>query len=189
MVLEHRHSTYAAALSGVGNTNQEAQAAIPITQTLMQAASDAIPQGNLSSQTPSSFQANSMQGGSGVHVAHFSFLATFNLLGNLFLSHDLVDLMSDKASKFFNALTGVAQWFGTPNISDIFPGLRWLDLQSLKRKADRDVRTTLKIVSTLVKERMNEDRRESGKRQESREPAGFPRRRSLPLSSLRAGQK
>ncbi|XP_019186938.1 PREDICTED: cytochrome P450 76A2-like [Ipomoea nil] len=111
-------------------------------------------------------EASSVQRGTGVHVAHFVFLSTFNLMGNLFLSRDLVDPMSDKASKFFYALTGVTQWFGTPNISDIFPGLRWLDLQGLRRKADRDVRTTLEIVSTLVKERMNEDRQESGKRKD-----------------------
>nr|GMD44474.1 cytochrome P450 76A2-like [Ipomoea batatas] len=111
-------------------------------------------------------EASSVQRGTGVHVAHFVFLSTFNLLGNLFLSRDLVDPMSDKASKFFDALKGIAQLFGTPNISDIFPGLRWLDFQGLRRKADRDVRTALEIVSTLVKDRMNEDRQESGKRKD-----------------------
>nr|GMD39548.1 cytochrome P450 76A2-like [Ipomoea batatas] len=83
-------------------------------------------------------EASSVQRGTGVHVAHFVFLTTFNLLGNLFLSRDLVDPMSDKASKFFDALAGVVKWFGTPNISDIFPGLRWLDLQGIRRKVDRD---------------------------------------------------
>nr|GME13440.1 cytochrome P450 76A2-like [Ipomoea batatas] len=111
-------------------------------------------------------EASSVQTGTGVHVAHFVFLTTFNLLGNLILSRDLVDPRSDRASKFFDALGGVIQWFGTPNISDIFPGLRWLDLQGIRRKVDRDVRTALEIVSTLVKERMNEDRQESGKRKD-----------------------
>ncbi|XP_031102070.1 cytochrome P450 76A2-like [Ipomoea triloba] len=111
-------------------------------------------------------EASSVQKGTGVKVAHFVFLSAFNLLGNLFLSCDLVDPMSDKASKFFDALKGITQWLGTPNISDIFPGLRWLDLQGLRRKADRDVRTTLEIISTLAKERMNEDRQESGKRKD-----------------------
>nr|GME01024.1 cytochrome P450 76A2-like [Ipomoea batatas] len=83
-------------------------------------------------------EASSVQRGTGVHVAHFVFLSTFNLMGNLFLSRDLVDPMSDKASKFFDATMGVLELFGTPNISDTFPGLRWLDFQGLRRKADRD---------------------------------------------------
>nr|GMD14579.1 cytochrome P450 76A2-like [Ipomoea batatas]GME17310.1 cytochrome P450 76A2-like [Ipomoea batatas] len=111
-------------------------------------------------------EASSVQRGTGVHVAHFVFLSTFNLMGNLFLSRDLVDPMSDKASKFFDATMGVLELFGTPNISDTFPGLRWLDFQGLRRKADRDVRTALEIVSTLVKGRMNEERQESGKRKD-----------------------
>lgn len=107
---------------------------------------------------------NEAAAGSGIHVTRFAFLATFNMLGNLMFSSDLVDPVSEKGSKFFNAMMGVMEWGGTPNISDIFPCLRWLDLQGLRGKTDRDLKIALQIVSTFVKERCKEGLQDSGKR-------------------------
>ncbi|XP_031103422.1 cytochrome P450 76A1-like [Ipomoea triloba] len=107
---------------------------------------------------------NEAAAGSGIHVTRFVFLATFNMLGNLMFSSDLVDPVSEKGSKFFNAMMGIMEWGGTPNISDIFPCLRWLDLQGLRGKTDRDLKIALQIVSAFVKERCKEGVQDSGKR-------------------------
>ncbi|XP_059667504.1 cytochrome P450 76A2-like [Cornus florida] len=92
----------------------------------------------------------------GVHVARFVFLTSFNLLGNLMLSRDLVDPQSKVGSEFLSVITTLMQWSGHPNISDLFPWLRCLDLQGLRRKMDRDLGNALKIASGFVKERMKE---------------------------------
>nr|GLL32202.1 cytochrome P450 76A1-like [Ipomoea trifida] len=95
-------------------------------------------------------------GGSSVAVARFVFLSLFNMLGNLILSLDLVDPKSRMGSEFFTAMMGLMEWGGHPNIVDVFPCLRWLDPQGLKRKMDRDLGNTSEIVSGFLKEEMKE---------------------------------
>jgi cytochrome P450 len=94
--------------------------------------------------------------GQGVHVARFVFLMTFNLLGNLMLSKDLLDPKSNKGSEFFTAMSSLMEWNGHANLSDFFPLLRWFDLQGLKKKMERDLGKALEIASEFVKERMDE---------------------------------
>nr|BAC53892.1 cytochrome P450 [Petunia x hybrida] len=101
-------------------------------------------------------EAKSMKKGSGIEVARFIFLASFNMMGNLMLSRDLVDPESKKASEFFTAMEGLMEWSGQPNISDIFPCLRWLDIQGLRQKAGRDMGKAIEVASTFVKERLKE---------------------------------
>ncbi|KAM1748340.1 hypothetical protein ACFX12_009344 [Malus domestica] len=45
-------------------------------------------------------EASKVEEGRGVHVARFVFLMTFNLLGNLMLSRDLVDTNSEEGLEF-----------------------------------------------------------------------------------------
>ncbi|XP_019152629.1 PREDICTED: cytochrome P450 76A2-like [Ipomoea nil] len=95
-------------------------------------------------------------GRGGVEVARFAFLASFNMLGNIVMSRDLADPDAEITSEFFNAMTRIMEWSGRPNISDIFPCLRLLDLQGLRRKMARDLRITMGIASSFLKERMKE---------------------------------
>lgn len=94
--------------------------------------------------------------GSGIEVTRFVFLSTFNMLGNLMFSRDLVHPGSKKASEFFNAMMRIMVLSSIPNISDIFPCLRRFDLQGLKKKMHREIGIALGIASTFVKERMKE---------------------------------
>ncbi|KAK2983746.1 hypothetical protein RJ640_024099, partial [Escallonia rubra] len=97
----------------------------------------------------------------GIHVARFTFLASFNMLGNLLLSRDLMDPESKVGSEFFTAITGLIQLGGHPNITDLFPCLGWLDLQGLRKKTDRDVGKALEIAFGFVREHLKE--REDGR--------------------------
>ncbi|CAN1275223.1 Cytochrome P450 76A2 [Linum perenne] len=72
--------------------------------------------------------------GSEIHVARFVFLTTFNLLGNLMLSKDLLDSKSEEGKEFFEAMMGLMEWGGHANVADIFPWLKWMDPQGLCRK-------------------------------------------------------
>lgn len=93
----------------------------------------------------------------GVHVARFVFLMSFNMLGNLMLSRDLVNPKSEKELGFFTSMQGLMEWPGYANMADLFPWLRWLDLQGLKRKMKRDMGNAMRIASGFVKERLSEE--------------------------------
>ncbi|CAA2968767.1 cytochrome P450 76A2-like [Olea europaea subsp. europaea] len=102
-------------------------------------------------------EANSVEGRrNGIQVARYVFLASFNMIGNLMLSKDLVDPESKEASEFFDAMKGIMEWGGRPNISDLFSWLRWLDLQGLRRKMDRDLGKAIDIATKFVKKRIEE---------------------------------
>ncbi|THG13640.1 hypothetical protein TEA_024712 [Camellia sinensis var. sinensis] len=90
----------------------------------------------------------------GVHVAHFMFLTSFNILGNLMFSE------SAQASELFSAMTSFIEWAGYPNLVDSFPWLGWVDPQGLRRRMDRDLGKALAMASGLVKKRVKE--REEG---------------------------
>ncbi|KAK3406218.1 hypothetical protein EUGRSUZ_K02382 [Eucalyptus grandis] len=94
--------------------------------------------------------------GEGVHLARFVFLMAFNLLGNLMLSRDLLDPDSKVGSEFFEAMSGLMEWSGHVTIADLFPWLRWLGPQGLRRKMDRDMGKAMRIASDFVRERIEE---------------------------------
>lgn len=101
-------------------------------------------------------ESKSVKEGTGVHVAKFVFLATFNLLGNLMLSRDLADPESKTGLEFFDAMRGGMEWGGVPNISDIYPALKRFDFQGLRKKMDRDLGKALEIASVFIRERIRE---------------------------------
>ncbi|KAM7526139.1 hypothetical protein LguiA_016041 [Lonicera macranthoides] len=92
----------------------------------------------------------------GVNVARYVFLASFNMLGNLMLSRDLVDPDSKVGSEFLEGMMGLMEWTGHPNVSDLFPWLRWFDVQGLRKRMDRDMGKALGIAAGFVKERVKE---------------------------------
>ncbi|XP_030546080.1 cytochrome P450 76A1-like [Rhodamnia argentea] len=94
--------------------------------------------------------------GEGIHLARFVFLMSFNLLGNLMLSRDLLDPDSKVGSEFFAAMTGMMEWSGHVTVRDLFPWLRWLGPQGLRRKMDRDMGKAMRIASDFVRERIEE---------------------------------
>lgn len=95
--------------------------------------------------------------GRGIHVARFVFLMTFNLFGNLMLSRDLFDPESEDGSEFFAAMMGLMEWTGHANVTDLFPWLRWLDPQGLRKKMERDMGKAIQIASRFVKERLDQE--------------------------------
>ncbi|KAL3536169.1 hypothetical protein ACH5RR_004630 [Cinchona calisaya] len=100
----------------------------------------------------------------GIHLGRFVFLASFNMLGNLMLSRDLVDPESEEGMEFFSAMVSLMEWAGRPNIVDLFPCLRRLDPQGLRRNTDRDMGKTMQIVSKFVEERLQERQAGGGQR-------------------------
>ncbi|KAF5185468.1 Cytochrome p450 [Thalictrum thalictroides] len=91
-----------------------------------------------------------------VHVAHFVFIMTFNLFGNILLSRDLIDPQSDEGSEFFNAMDTWMQGVGQPNVADFFPILRWFDPQGIRKKIEQNMGSAMDIVSKFLKERIED---------------------------------
>lgn len=98
--------------------------------------------------------AGKLEHGKGLHVARYVFLMMFNMLGNLMLSRDMFDPESNEGSEFFKAMSGLMEWTGHANVVDLFPWLRWLDPQGLRRKMERDMGKAIEIASKYVKERI-----------------------------------
>ncbi|XP_009786696.1 cytochrome P450 76A1-like [Nicotiana sylvestris] len=103
---------------------------------------------------------------SGIEVTRYVFLASFNMLGNLILSKDLADPESEKGSEFFKAMTGIMQWAGVPNISDIFSCLKRFDIQDLRKKMEHDMGKAKEITFGYLKERIEEGQKGGEKRKD-----------------------
>lgn len=102
-------------------------------------------------------EAATARGESGVvNLPHYLFLMSFNIVGNLMLSRDVVDSQCKEGYEFFQAMGMVSVWAGKPNLADFFPFLKWLDPQGLKRNMTRDMGRALEIVEGFVKERIEE---------------------------------
>ncbi|KAL8105714.1 cytochrome P450 76A2-like [Apium graveolens] len=93
---------------------------------------------------------------SGVVLRQFVFPALFNMIGNLTLSRDLVDPQSKISSEFCTAMDSVHECVGRPNISDLLPWLRKLDLQGIRRKMDRSLGKAIEIILKFVEERVEQ---------------------------------
>nr|AQY76212.1 cytochrome P450 [Thapsia garganica] len=89
-------------------------------------------------------------------VRDFVFSASFNIMGNLMLSRNLVDPQSEISSEFCTAFAGFQECVGRPNISDLIPWLRRLDLQGIRKAAEFNLAKAIEIISEFVKERVTE---------------------------------
>ncbi|EEF33746.1 cytochrome P450 76A1 [Ricinus communis] len=89
-----------------------------------------------------------------IDVGRFFFLMSFNLIGNLLFSKDLLDPKSEKGSKFFYHAGKVMELAGRPNIADFLPIFRWFDPQGIRRNTQLHVRKAFEIAGGFIKERI-----------------------------------
>lgn len=104
---------------------------------------------------------NKKKGESGkVDVAKYLFLMAFNIIGNLTMSRDVVDPKSKEGQEFFESMNNIMEWIGMTNVADVWQVLRWLDPQGIRRGMERDMGRAMEIVSRLMKERIDEIKRQ-----------------------------
>ncbi|XVE76045.1 hypothetical protein DITRI_Ditri12bG0141500 [Diplodiscus trichospermus] len=103
-----------------------------------------------------------------IDVGRFIFLMSFNLIGNLMFSKDLLDPKSEKGAKFFCHAGKVMELAGKPNVADFLPIVRWLDPQRIRRKTQFHVERAFEIAGVFIKERMEsmENGKYEGKRKD-----------------------
>ncbi|XP_065857232.1 iridoid oxidase-like [Euphorbia lathyris] len=91
-----------------------------------------------------------------VELAKYVFIMTFNLMGNLVLSKDLVNPQSEEGNDFFHAMDKVMELGGKPNFADFFPFLKRLDPQRIKKNMEKQLGQTLSIIDKFVMERIQD---------------------------------
>ncbi|KAG7958136.1 hypothetical protein I3843_10G004300 [Carya illinoinensis] len=96
----------------------------------------------------------SANGTEGIDVGRFFFLMSFNLIGNLMFSKDLLDPKSERGAKFFYHAGKVMEFAGKPNVADFMPILRWMDPQGIRRKTQFHVERAFEIAGGFIGERM-----------------------------------
>ncbi|KAF9614674.1 hypothetical protein IFM89_019802 [Coptis chinensis] len=89
-----------------------------------------------------------------IELAWFVSLMSFNVVGNVMLSEDLVDPQSKEGDEFFKSISRTIEWGGKPNVADFFPFLQWLDPQRIKKNMTRDMGHSLDFASRFVKQRI-----------------------------------
>ena len=105
----------------------------------------------------------------GIELTKFIFPASFNLIGNLTVSRDLMNPYSEMASEFQTALSGFSECLGSPNISDLFPWLRWLDLQGLRATTDQCLGKAMQIISGFLDDRVKQRQQKEGRAAEHKD--------------------
>ncbi|KAJ6333323.1 hypothetical protein OIU77_009232, partial [Salix suchowensis] len=88
-----------------------------------------------------------------VDLGRYIFLMSFNLIGNLIFSKDLLDPKSEKGAEFFQQAGKIMELAGKPNVADFLPILRWLDPQGIRRKTQFHVAKAFEIAGGFIKER------------------------------------
>ncbi|KAK9291153.1 hypothetical protein L1049_009341 [Liquidambar formosana] len=89
-----------------------------------------------------------------VDVGRFFFVMSFNLIGNLMFSKDLLDPKSERGMQFFHHAGKVMELAGKPNVADFLPLLRCLDPQGIRRKTQFHVERAFEIAGGFIKERI-----------------------------------
>ncbi|XP_065854567.1 iridoid oxidase-like [Euphorbia lathyris] len=93
-----------------------------------------------------------------IELSKYVFTMTFNLMGNLVLSRDLVNSKSKEGNDFFHAMDKAMELGGKANFADFFPFLKRLDAQRIKKDMEKHLGRTLSIIEKFVMERI-EDRK------------------------------
>eukprot|EP00257_Ricinus_communis_P027386 XP_025014800.1 cytochrome P450 76A1 isoform X2 [Ricinus communis] len=91
-----------------------------------------------------------------VVIAHYLFVMTFNLIGNLVLSQDLANSQSNEGLEFSHAMDKITVLSGKPNATDLWPFLKMFDPQRIKRDMEREMGKALRVVEGFVRERIEE---------------------------------
>nr|XP_004497404.3 cytochrome P450 76A1-like [Cicer arietinum] len=94
--------------------------------------------------------------GVGVDVGNFLFTMSFNLIGNLIFSKDLLGpgMEMERGGRFHYHTVKIMEYTGKPNVADYFPMLRWLDPQGLRRNTKFHVEEAFEIAGWFIKQRM-----------------------------------
>ncbi|KAB1221264.1 Cytochrome P450 76A2 [Morella rubra] len=111
---------------------------------------------------------SSASGTKAIDVSRLLFLTSFNLIGNLMFSRDLISLdpKAESGDDFFYNASKVVELAGKPNVADFFPILSWLDPQGIRRKTQFHAERVFEIAGGFMRERL--ESKENGHNEDNR---------------------
>ncbi|GJN03732.1 hypothetical protein PR202_ga21208 [Eleusine coracana subsp. coracana] len=98
-----------------------------------------------------------------VEVGHAVYSGVLNLVSNVICSVDVVDVGADSATGLRKLVEDLVELIATPNVSDLYPFLRSLDLQGWRRFAAKHLEKIFSILDGIVHHRVEEVRSSSSK--------------------------
>ncbi|KAJ0715865.1 7-ethoxycoumarin O-deethylase [Helianthus annuus] len=97
-----------------------------------------------------------------VHIGRAAFRTSLNLLSNTIFSKDLTDPYEDSGKEFREVISNIMVDSAKTNLVDLFPVLKKIDPQGIKRGMARHFSKVLGIFDQLIEERMRTGRFEQG---------------------------
>ncbi|KAK6943957.1 Cytochrome P450 [Dillenia turbinata] len=91
-----------------------------------------------------------------IHVPQLLFYTSFNILGNMIFSRNLLDPSCKDVSGLCKAIKGMLELSAVPNLADAYPWLGRLDLQGLRCRMNNALDEAIGIASRFVQERKEE---------------------------------
>eukprot|EP01018_Ginkgo_biloba_P022503 Gb_05603 [translate_table: standard] len=92
--------------------------------------------------------------GKSVDIGQTIFVASFNLLGNMIFSQNVLNPHSEASDEFKETVWKLMEIAGTPNVTDIFPFLQFLDPQGLRREANIYMAKVYAVFEKFIQSRL-----------------------------------
>lgn len=89
-----------------------------------------------------------------VNIAEIAFVTSLNLISATMFSFDFASFDSSSAQEMKETAMAVLKLLGTPNISDYFPILKFIDPQGIKGELEGYVTKLLAIIDEIISERL-----------------------------------
>ncbi|GJN16012.1 hypothetical protein PR202_gb02962 [Eleusine coracana subsp. coracana] len=102
-----------------------------------------------------------------VEVGHAVYGGVLNLVSNVICSVVVVDIGADSATGLRKVVEDLVELIATPNVSDLYPFLRPLDLQGWRRFAAKHLEKIFSILDGIVDRRVEEVRSSSSKERQN----------------------
>ncbi|CAL4999255.1 unnamed protein product [Urochloa decumbens] len=92
--------------------------------------------------------------GEGVAVGEAVYGGVLNLVSSAVCSVDVVDVGAESAAGLREAVEDLVELVAKPNVSDLFPFLRRLDLQGRRRHAARQIGKVIRVLDGIIDRRL-----------------------------------
>ncbi|WCJ44260.1 Cytochrome P450 76T24 [Euphorbia peplus] len=92
--------------------------------------------------------------GVAIDIGQAAFTTVLNLLSNTIFSIDLASYNSNISQQFYDAVVGIMEELGKPNIADYFPLLHIMDPQRIRRRTSGGFDKLFEIFDEIIAERL-----------------------------------
>ncbi|WCJ40505.1 Cytochrome P450 76T24 [Euphorbia peplus] len=92
--------------------------------------------------------------GQAIDIGQVAFTTVLNLISNTFFSIDLASYNSNASLQFYDAVVGLMEQVGKPNLADYFPLLQIMDPQGIRQRTKLYFDRLFEVFDGLIAERL-----------------------------------